>query len=73
MSFSSNLSQRATTYKKPYNNNNNKLFNYKQQSIYSRGSILEEFFSSGRLPAVNTTVTTYKLYIFISYEFYLFN
>ena len=54
-SLSSNRYQRATTNNKPYNNNNNKLFNYKHQSIYSGGSILEEFFSSGRLPAVNAT------------------
>ena len=53
-SLSSNRYQRAKTNNKPYNNNN-KLFNYKQKSICSRGSILEEFFSSGRLPAVNTT------------------
>ncbi|EQB61806.1 pol polyprotein, partial [Vairimorpha apis BRL 01] len=35
--------------------NNNKIFNNKQKSICSRGSILEEFFSSGRLPAANAT------------------
>ena len=39
MSISSKLSKRATTYKKPYNNNN-KLFNYKQKSIRSGGSFL---------------------------------
>ncbi|EQB60327.1 60s ribosomal protein l35a [Vairimorpha apis BRL 01] len=52
-SLSSNRYQRAKTNNKPYNNN--KLFNYKQQSICSSGSILEEFFSSGRLSA-----TTHK-------------
>ena len=56
-SLNSNRSQRGTTYKTPYNNNNNKLFNYKQKSICSKGSTLEEFFSSGRLPAANTTHT----------------
>ena len=40
--------------KKPYNNY--KLFNFKQKSICSGDSMLGEFFSSGRLPAVNTTV-----------------
>ena len=54
-SLCSNRSQRATTYRKPFNN---KPFNYKQKSICSRGSILEEFFSSGRLPAANATLTT---------------
>ena len=52
-SLSRNRSQRATTYRKTYNNN--KIFNNKQKSICSRGSILEEFFSSGRLPAANAT------------------
>ena len=54
-SLSCNRSQHATTYRKPYNN---KIFNNKQKSICLRGSILEEFFSSGRLPASNATFTT---------------
>ena len=64
MSISGNLSHRAMTYKKPYNNNNNKLFNYNLKFICSGGSILEEFFSSCRKPAVNTTILYIELYIY---------
>ena len=53
-SFSSNKYQRATT-NNIQQHNNNKYFNYKRHFIYSGGCILEEFFSLGHLPAVNTT------------------
>ena len=61
-SNSSNKYQRATT-------NNNKYFNYKRHSIYSGSCILEEFFSSGHLPAVNTT--DILNIIFLSYFYFL--